>query len=70
MKNATYYASLPLVVHVFDGGPAGSGILDPAREVKQRVKHFSYAYRRTNNTQWVDRLWQELQVRLLIFKQL
>ena len=62
MKNASYYASLPLVVHVFDGGPAASGILDPAREVKLRVKHFSYAYRRTNDTQWVDRLWRELQV--------
>jgi hypothetical protein len=62
MKNASYYASLPLVVPVFDGGPAASGILDPAREVKLRVKHYSYAYRRTNDTQWVDRLWKELQV--------
>ena len=67
MKNASYYASLPLVLHVFDGGPAASGILDPAREVKLRVKHFSYAYRRTNDTQWVDRLWRELQVCLLLF---
>jgi len=67
LKNATYYASLPLVVHVFDGGPAASGILDPARELKLRVKHFSYAYRRTNDTQWVDRLWRELQVCLLLF---
>jgi len=66
MKNASYYASLPLVVHIFDGGPAASGILDPAREVKLRVKHFSYAYRRTNDTQWVDRLWQELQVCLCL----
>lgn len=62
MKNASYYASLPPVVHVFDGGPAASGILDPAREVKQRAKHFAYAYRRSNDTQWVDRLWRELQV--------
>ena len=39
MNNATYYSSLPPVVHVFDGGPSGSGILDPARE----VRYFSYS---------------------------
>jgi hypothetical protein len=33
MGNATVFNNLPPVVHVFDGGPAGSGILDPARQV-------------------------------------
>jgi hypothetical protein len=38
MNNATAYSNLPPVVHVFDGGPSGSGILDPAREVRVLVK--------------------------------
>jgi hypothetical protein len=37
MGNATAFAALPVVVHVFDGGPSGSGILDPAREVSLSV---------------------------------
>ena len=43
----------------------GSGILDNAREIKMRVKAFSYAYRMSNDTRWVDRLWGELQVSFL-----
>jgi hypothetical protein len=39
-----------------------SGILDVARQVKQRVKAFGYVYRMTNDTHWVDRTWEELQV--------
>lgn len=60
MGNATAFNSLPPVEHVFDGGPSGSGILDPARNVKNRIKHFAYAYRKTNDTMWVDRAWREL----------
>ena len=41
-----------------------SGILDNSREVKERVKAFSYAYRMTNDTKWVDRTFTELQVSL------
>ena len=41
-----------------------SGILDNSREVKERVKAFSYAYRMTNDTKWVDRTFTELQVTL------
>ena len=62
MGNATVFNGLPPVVHVFDGGPSGSGILDPAREIKNRIKHFAYAYRMTNQTSWVDRAWRELNV--------
>ncbi|KXN83865.1 hypothetical protein AN958_00945 [Leucoagaricus sp. SymC.cos] len=56
--NATQYYSRPPVVYFMDGD---SGILDVAREVKQRVKAFSYVYRLTNDTKWVDRTWTELQ---------
>ncbi|THH14362.1 hypothetical protein EW146_g5957 [Bondarzewia mesenterica] len=56
--NATAYAALPPVVYHMDGG---SGILDNAREIKMRIKAFSYAYRMTNNTDWVNRAWTEIQ---------
>ena len=41
-----------------------SGILDVCREIKERVKAFSYVYRMTNDSSWVDRTFEELQVRL------
>lgn len=56
--NASQYMSLPPVAYYLDGG---NGILDPAREIKQRVKAFSYAYRMTNDTTWLDRTYTELQ---------
>ncbi|KAJ7066603.1 chondroitin AC/alginate lyase [Mycena amicta] len=57
-ENATQWNALPVVAYYMDGD---SGILDVARQVKQRVKAFSYVYRMTNNTAWVDRTWSELQ---------
>ncbi|KAJ7155401.1 chondroitin AC/alginate lyase [Mycena crocata] len=57
-NNASQYDALPAVVYYMDGD---SGILDVAREVKQRVKAFGYVYRMTNDTHWVDRMWEELQ---------
>ena len=57
--NATAYYDLPVVQYFMDGD---SGILDNAREVKMRVKAFSYVYRMTNDTKWVDRAFKELQV--------
>ena len=39
-----------------------SGILDNAREIKMRIKAFSYVYRMTKDSKWVDRVWVELQV--------
>lgn len=42
-----------------------SGVLDVAREIKMRVKAFSYVYRMTNDTKWADRAWLEIQVRTL-----
>ncbi|PBK74963.1 hypothetical protein ARMSODRAFT_906138 [Armillaria solidipes] len=56
--NATAYYNLPPVVYHMDGA---SGILDNAREIKERIKAFAYAYRMTNDTKWSDRCWLELQ---------
>ncbi|KAI0652050.1 chondroitin AC/alginate lyase [Trametes meyenii] len=56
--NATQYFGLEPVVYHMDGS---SGILDNAREIKQRVKAFAYAYRMTNDTKWLDRTFAELQ---------
>ncbi|EPQ60512.1 hypothetical protein GLOTRDRAFT_52744 [Gloeophyllum trabeum ATCC 11539] len=56
--NASDYYSQPVVQYFMDGD---SGILDNARQVKERVKAFSYVYRMTNDTKWVDRVWAELQ---------
>ena len=39
-----------------------SGILDVCREIKERVKAFSYVYRMTNDSSWVDRTFEELKV--------
>ncbi|SDA02566.1 BZ3500_MvSof-1268-A1-R1_Chr7-2g09497 [Microbotryum saponariae] len=38
----------------------GSGVLDVAREVQLRIKHWAYAYRMTNDTRWVNRTWTEV----------
>jgi hypothetical protein len=57
--NATTYYNAGNVTYFMDGD---SGILDNAREVKQRMKAWGYAYRMTNNTKWADRAMTELQV--------
>jgi hypothetical protein len=57
-KNASDYKALPPVIYFLDGD---SGILDNARDVKRRIKAFSYAYRLSNDTSWVDRAWEEIQ---------
>ncbi|EIW86869.1 hypothetical protein CONPUDRAFT_161502 [Coniophora puteana RWD-64-598 SS2] len=56
--NATIWYNADPVPYIYDGG---NGILDPARQVKQRIKAFSYCYRVTNDTKWLDRTWVELQ---------
>ncbi|KZT30714.1 hypothetical protein NEOLEDRAFT_1174102 [Neolentinus lepideus HHB14362 ss-1] len=56
--NATDWYSEPVVQYFMDGD---SGILDNSRQMKERVKAFSYVYRLTNDTKWVDRVWSELQ---------
>ncbi|KAG0658780.1 hypothetical protein C6P46_005645 [Rhodotorula mucilaginosa] len=60
--NASRFADMDPVAYVEDGGLSGSGVLDPAREVQLRIKHWAYAYKLSNDTKWVDRTWRELQV--------
>ncbi|KAI0030197.1 chondroitin AC/alginate lyase [Vararia minispora EC-137] len=55
--NASDYTNQPLVQYFMDGS---SGILDVARQVKERIKALSYAYRMSNDTKWADRAYQEL----------
>lgn len=57
-NNATRWASQDPVEYVMDGG---SGILDPARDVQQRLKAWAYAWRLSKDQKWVDRAFQEMQ---------
>ncbi|GAA5882738.1 hypothetical protein JCM16303_006570 [Sporobolomyces ruberrimus] len=60
--NASRFASMDPTVYAIDGGLSGSGVLDVAREVQLRIKHWAYAYRLSKDPKWVERTWQELQV--------
>ena len=62
MANATTYYNLPVATYIFDGGAAGSGVLDVARETQLRIKLWAYAWQMTNNTMWIERAWTELYV--------
>ena len=61
--NASKFYDLPPTPYTEDGGLTGSGVLDVAREVQLRIKHWGYAWRLSNDTKWVDRAWTELLVR-------
>ena len=63
MALAQKFDAMSPVPYNIDGGLGKSGVLDVAREVKQRIKIFAYAYRVTKQTSWADRAWRELQVR-------
>jgi galactose oxidase len=43
-------------------GISGNGVLDTAREVQLRVKHWAYMFRVTRDTKWKSRVWEELLV--------
>lgn len=58
--NATFYKSQPLVPYTIDGGLTLSGVLDVARQVKERIKAYAYAFRVTGDQGWVNRCWDEL----------
>jgi len=58
--NATAFAAMDPVAYTPDGGLSGSGVLDNAREVQLRMKHWAYAWRMTNDTKWSDRAWTEI----------
>lgn len=57
-NNATNWANQDPVPYVMDGG---SGILDPARDVQQRLKAWAYAWRLSKNQMWIDRAFSEMQ---------
>lgn len=48
---------------VVDGS---SGVLDIAREIKERVKNLAYAYRLSNNSDYAERVWTELVVCIIV----
>lgn len=58
--NASRYYDMSPTNYSVDGGLTGSGVLDVAREVQLRIKHWAYAYKLSNDTRWVDRTWREL----------
>ncbi|KAG8940425.1 hypothetical protein FRC04_005252 [Tulasnella sp. 424] len=60
MADAQKWQAMDPVPYEIDGGLGKSGVLDVARQVKQRIKAFAYAYRVTKQTMWVDRAWKEL----------
>lgn len=60
VANATDTLNDPLVGYTKDGGLSGSGVLDPAREIKMKVKNWAYAYRVTNDTKFANRVKAEL----------
>lgn len=57
MDNAEANYSLPLTPRIIDGG---SGMLDVSRQIKEKVKNWSYAWRMTGNTKWANRVYEEL----------
>ncbi|KAF8337998.1 chondroitin AC/alginate lyase [Cantharellus anzutake] len=59
--NASVALAADPLVYAIDGGLGGSGVLDVARQMKMRVKSLAYAYRMSNNTQYADRIFRELQ---------
>ncbi|KPV72288.1 uncharacterized protein RHOBADRAFT_56100 [Rhodotorula graminis WP1] len=61
-RNASRFYDMTPTNYSIDGGLTGSGVLDVAREVQLRIKHWAYAYKLSNDTKWVDRTWQELVV--------
>lgn len=60
MAFAAQELAAPPIPYDIDGGLDKSGVLDPARNTKRRIKALCYAYRMTKDTKWVDRTWQEL----------
>lgn len=44
----------------YEDGVPGSDILDIARHLQLRVKHWAYAYRISQDEQWAWRIWEEL----------
>jgi hypothetical protein len=61
-ERASKFKSLPPTNYSLDGPLNGNGVLDVAREVQLKIKHWAYAYRMSNSTGWKDRIWEEILV--------
>ncbi|GAA6008345.1 uncharacterized protein JCM10292_005541 [Rhodotorula paludigena] len=61
-QNASRFYDTDTPAYIPDGGLGGSGVLDIAREVQLRIKHWAYAYKLSGDVRWVNRTWEELQV--------
>ena len=59
--NATKYYNMDPTPYDIDGGLSASGVLDVARQVQLKIRHWGYAYKMSNDTKWADRAWLELQ---------
>lgn len=60
--NATKFYETNPTNYSIDGCLSCSGVLDVAREVQLKIKHWGYAYKLSNDTKWADRAWRELEV--------
>jgi hypothetical protein len=60
-KALEWYDLLP-VNYTIDGDFTGNGVLDVARTMQLRIKHWAYAYQLSHDYKWVDRTWEELVV--------
>lgn len=60
--NATKFYETNPTNYSIDGCLSCSGVLDVAREVQLKIKHWGYAYKISNDTKWADRAWRELEV--------
>jgi hypothetical protein len=60
-KALEWYGLLP-VNYTIDGVFMGNGVLDVARTMQLRIKHWAYSYRLSHDYKWVDRTWEELVV--------
>jgi hypothetical protein len=52
----------PTAQYTVDGSLYGNGVLDVARQVQLKIKHWAYAYRMTKESHWRDRVWEEILV--------
>ncbi|ORY74549.1 chondroitin AC/alginate lyase [Leucosporidium creatinivorum] len=59
--NATKFYDTNPTNYSIDGCLSCSGVLDVAREVQLKIKHWGYAYKISNDTKWADRAWRELE---------
>lgn len=60
-ETAEAYLANPTLVFP-SSKPMGDKLLDVARDLQQRMKHWGYAYRLTRDPRWAHRAWEDLLV--------